>query len=365
MIGIWPPERHNKDPDRRRGLEIRQSLATDLSDIPMNHSDGRIERHEDNRVEPAWDDRSGLRDEQSNDVTENRRAGATSRWIAAYGWLALLIIASGIVNVLSATKNLTLSGGAGLRTPLLLEVTSAIAWIAFLPLLRYGIAQFRGNRTRPAAIAVALLATLLYAFLHLVTMVLLRKLAFSLIAERYAFHWAVELPYEFRKDVISALMIAAVFWLMQRRASTAAGLSVNELAVNPPESAADSLKQGLWLRDGSTSFHIDPRDIVSVTSAGNYVEFNLPAGRRLIRGTLAAEEARLQPFGLVRVHRTRLANLTRVVAIELRPAGDFLLRMDNGDAVAGSRRYKDTVISIRDATVQKPAAPFNGTSIRQ
>jgi DNA-binding LytR/AlgR family response regulator len=141
-------------------------------------------------------------------------------------------------------------------------------------------------------------------------------------------------------------MIGAVLWLMQRRTSTP---SPGEPAADPTISAADTLKQGLWLRDGPTSFHIDPRDIVSVTSAGNYVEFNLPKGPRLIRGTLAAEEVRLKPFGLVRVHRTRLANLNRVVAAELRPAGDFLLRMDNGETVAGSRRYRNAAMSIRDA----------------
>jgi hypothetical protein len=321
----------------------------------MNYSDSRIKPHENNGVEPVWDDRSGFGDEPSNDVTDAGPRGTTSSASAAYVWVALLIVASGIVNVLSAAKDI--SGAAGLLRPVLLEVTSAAAWIAFLPLLRYGIAQLRGKRNRPTAFAVALVAALLYAFLHLVTAVLLRKFAFGLVAEGYAFHWAVELPYEFRKDVVSTLMIAAVFWLMDRGASTAAGSSVGEPSADPAESAADVLKQGLWLRDGPTSFHIDPRDIVSVTSAGNYVEFNLAAGSRLIRGTLAAEEVRLKPFGLVRVHRTRLASLNHVVAAELRPAGDFLLRMDNGETIAGSRRYRSAAMSIRDAPNRRRPMP--------
>jgi LytTr DNA-binding domain len=323
-------------------------FRTERSDIPMNYPERRIEPHDAVRVEPARDDRPGLRDEQPNGVTGGWWRGAASGPIAAYGWLALLIVASGIVNVLSAAKDLTLSGGAGLGKPVLCEVTSAVAWIAFLPLLRYGIVQLRGSRTRTLAIAVALVATLLYAFLHQVTVVWLRKVAFALAAQSYTFHWSVELPYEFRKDIISALMIAAVFWLMERRVTTIQ-TPLAEPAADPANCVADILKQGLWLRDGPTSFHIDPRDIISVTSAGNYVEFNLPAGHRLIRGTLAAEEARPKPFGLVRVHRTRLANLNRVVAAELRPAGDFLLRMDNGETIAGSRRYRSAAMSIRDA----------------
>ncbi|MFI5013839.1 MAG: LytTR family DNA-binding domain-containing protein [Hyphomicrobiales bacterium] len=57
-----------------------------------------------------------------------------------------------------------------------------------------------------------------------------------------------------------------------------------------------------------------------------------------MRGTLTAEEARLLPFGVTRVHRTRLVNLNHVVAVELRPSGDFALRMDTGEVLIGSRR---------------------------
>lgn len=328
----------------------------------MNHSNRCIEPPEDRRVEPARDDRSGLRDEQTNGVTKGGQRGTTSRPTTAYGWVALLIVASSVVNVLSAAKDTTLSSGAGLRTPLLFEVTSATAWVVFLPILRYGIAQFRRNRNLPAAFAVALIAALLYAFLHLVTMVLLRKLVFGLISGSYTFHWVVEFPYEFRKDVVSTLMIAALFWLIERRALVTTVFAVSEPAANSVQSTPAPLKQGLWLRDGPTSFLIDPRDIISVTSAGNYVEFNLPAGHRLIRGTLAAEEARLKPFGLVRVHRTRLANLNHVVAAKLRPAGDFLLQMDNGDTIVGSRRYRSAGMSIKNATSQQQEVSLDSAS---
>ena len=66
----------------------------------------------------------------------------------------------------------------------------------------------------------------------------------------------------------------------------------------------------VWLRDGSTRIRIEPADILWVSSAGNYVEYRLAGGvNHLVRGTLAAEEARLTRFNIVRVHRTRLVNL--------------------------------------------------------
>jgi DNA-binding LytR/AlgR family response regulator len=103
----------------------------------------------------------------------------------------------------------------------------------------------------------------------------------------------------------------------------------------------------LWLRDGRVSILVTPNEIISVASAGNYVEFQL-TGRRnhLIRTTLQAQELRLAPFGIVRVHRSRLVNLKRVVALEWRAAGDFEVRLDSGETYAGSRRFKAAVAAI-------------------
>ncbi|WP_456655545.1 LytTR family DNA-binding domain-containing protein [Bradyrhizobium sp. JR3.5] len=270
--------------------------------------------------------------------------------------MALLIVASGVVNVFSSVSEFKLSAGfAPLRMPVLLEVTSAIAWIVFLPLLRSGITRLRVGRGRVMAVTWAVAATLLYAFAHLVTMVGLRKL---LLADGYSFHWATAFPHELQKDVVSSLMVAVVIWLMDRKVLA---MPVTPMLATPapPASAlalplagpsVDTANPSLWLRDGATSFRVDPRDIVAVTSAGNYVEFSLPNGRHLIRGTLAREEDRLKPFGLVRVHRARLVNLARVVAVEHRPAGDFVLRMDNGETIAGSKRYRNVVASFTENT---------------
>ena len=111
----------------------------------------------------------------------------------------------------------------------------------------------------------------------------------------------------------------------------------------------------VWLRDGSTRIRIEPPDILWVSSAGNYVEYCLAGGvNHLVRGTLAAEEARLAPFNIVRVHRTRLVNLTRVSELKPGANGDFELTLDTGQAISGSRRYRDAVASI-EALAVNPA----------
>ena len=69
-----------------------------------------------------------------------------------------------------------------------------------------------------------------------------------------------------------------------------------------------------------------------------------------MRGTLAAAESQLARYNLARVHRTRLANLDRVKAVELKPSGDFELTFETGQTVQGSRRYRNAIASLERVT---------------
>src|SRR5436190_9629048 len=130
-------------------------------------------------------------------------------------------------------------------------------------------------------------------------------------------------------------------WLIDSRRA------VRTIATAAPATAAEALPHMVWLRDGTTRIRIEPREVIWISSAGNYVEYSLADGRNhLVRGTLAATETQLARFNLVRVHRTRLANLDRVTAVELKPSGDFELTFDTGQTVQGSRRYKNAVASL-------------------
>jgi hypothetical protein len=183
-------------------------------------------------------------------------------------------------------------------------------------------------------------------------MVLLRDLAYTVAGAAYSFKWSVsEVFYELRKDLFSFSTIGIIFWLAERAFSrpgssevTPAGRS-NANAATP--SSAPSADSRLWLRDGRSSILVDAGDIHCITSAGNYVEYVMATGERhLIRTTLQAEAERLSRFGVARVHRTRLVNVNRIVAVIWRPSGDFDLRLDNGETISGSRRYKASVAAI-------------------
>ncbi|HTE97332.1 MAG TPA: LytTR family DNA-binding domain-containing protein, partial [Bradyrhizobium sp.] len=172
----------------------------------------------------------------------------------------------------------------------------------------------------------------------------------------YDFRFSVAtLIYEFRKDVVTCFLIGGALWLIDSRRE---GQQSRSAGSTGPADLPTAAPHMVWLRDGSTRIRIEPRDILWISSAGNYVEYRLADGtNHLIRATLATEEARLTPFNIVRVHRTRLVNLTRVSGLKTGANGDFELTLDTGQAISGSRRYRGAVSSIEELAVNPASVP--------
>lgn len=295
-------------------------------------------------VETGRDDRPVPGDESLPSVTSGAARGTSGGAFRAYCGIAFITAAFWLVNSLTAADDAVRRGGAyRLGPPMFFEATSAIAILALLPLMRRGVASVRASRSRPVAAARAGSVGVLFSLAHILGMVALRNISSWVLGSSYVFNLVTEFPYEFRKDIVTALLIGLAFWSLDRSAPA----PNREGGDSPPTGDDKTPNPNLWLRDGATSIRIDAREIVWVASAGNYVEFSLGAKRHLVRGTLAGEEARLLPFGLVRVHRSRLVNLNHAVAVAPRPSGDFAVSMDTGETLIGSRRYRQAVAGLR------------------
>lgn len=282
-------------------------------------------------------------------------AQLSPRTVYAVG--VLLIAFSAVVGTFSSARDIAwrIAGPHNLWEPALWETTSSIVAIALLPLARRGARLIGAGRHRPLALALALVTlALTYSALHIAGMGVLREWAYRLAGYNYAFPWARQIPYELRKDLFAFTAFVVVFWLGRRavaRPPAPPRETAPEVATAPtfdtPTSDRPTLDSQFWLRDGRISVLVEARDIVSVSSAGNYVEYQLAGGRNhLVRATLQSQEARLAALGIVRVHRGRLVNLKRIVALEARPSGDFEVRLDTGEVIAGSRRFKSAVAAI-------------------
>ena len=296
-------------------------------------------------VEPVWDQERSPRDEPKPTGTSGWIRGITGDWFIYVG-VAAVAVAIGIVNVLSAADDIARRGGVyDIRTPLLWDMTSIAVIILLTPALLAGVRRIRREPAPAIRIALALAAIVVFSALHITGMVGLRKLVMWLAGGAYDFRFSLAtVLYEFRKDVVTCVLIGGGMWLMDSRRETQRALQVE---APPPSAGQVPAPQTIWLRDGTARIRIEPRDILWISSAGNYVEYSLAGGAsHLIRGTLASAEAEFTRFNLARIHRTRLANLDRVTGMETKPSGDFELTFDTGQTVLGSRRYKAAVASL-------------------
>jgi hypothetical protein len=266
-----------------------------------------------------------------------------------YAIVMILIAISCAVNTFSDARDFAWRLGAphNIWEPALWELTSAIVVVALLPLPRTAALLIRNLARRPLR-AVLGIPLLLAAFSasHLVGMGGLREFTYRLAGFAFSYPFAQQALYEFRKDLFTFIAITVVFWLAERPSATPVPAETIDTGVDRAADAPTAPTE-LWLRDGRLSILANASEIVSVGSAGNYVEFRLTNGRtHLIRTTLQAEAARLAPFGIVRVHRSRLVNPKRIVALEWRASGDFEIRLDTGETIAGSRRFKAAVMAM-------------------
>ena len=309
------------------------------------------------RVEPVWDQNRTPGDESPPAGMSGGSFG-TSGDRTTFAAIAAVAVAIGIVNALSGAQDAAWRGDSyDVGRRLFWEMSSIGVILLLLPIPLLAVRRMRRTPGLAPRAGLGTITLLGFSALHIAGMVWVRKLALWLAGGAYDFRFSpATVLYEFRKDAVTYVLIAGTIWLLdsRRELKTAAAASVSPPVPLPKPSSHDTI----WLRDGASRIRVVPRDILWVASAGNYIEYCLADGtRHLIRGTLAAAESELGRYSIVRVHRTRLANLDRVRGVDLKPSGDFELAFDNGQMLGGSRRYRPAVASLGSRAVSAASTP--------
>jgi hypothetical protein len=224
----------------------------------------------------------------------------------------------------------------GLAAPIIWEGTSWFTFVLFLWIawLAYRIAPLAG---RPRwRLLVHIPAALLFSLAHVGGFVILRELIYWLGDARYDFGaFLPNFGYEFSKDVLGYALFTASFGLVERL------LRQKSLIETPGQTLTFDI------RDGASVTRVGLGQVLAITSAGNYVEFVLKDGRRLLmRSPLSALEKELAPRGFLRTHRSWLVNAGKMTALKPEGSGDYAVELGNVTAPL-SRRFPDALAKLR------------------
>jgi len=264
--------------------------------------------------------------------------GTSRRTFAyAYAVVALFVTAINTLNVMSITHDRPRLNPV---EPLIWEGSSWLTLLAFFWIvwLAWRLAPLN---VRPRwRLLIHVPAALLFSLAHVSGFVALRILAYRALGGHYHVgdFWT-GFFYELGKDAFGYVMFLVGFVLIghvlrqQRRAQ----------APGPAPATFD-------IRDGAKLTRVRLADILAITSAGNYVEFLLEDGRRLLmRSPLSAVENDLSGRGFVRTHRSWLVNEAAVTGLTPEGSGDYGVTLGSLTAPL-SRRFPAALARLRGDT---------------
>lgn len=93
------------------------------------------------------------------------------------------------------------------------------------------------------------------------------------------------------------------------------------------------------VRDGHRVTFVAIDDVDWIDAAGNYVRLHAGGRTHLVRETMHAVEGRLSPERFVRVHRSIIVRLDRIVEMEPYFHGEYVLTLKDGTKITSSRSY--------------------------
>jgi two-component system LytT family response regulator len=156
---------------------------------------------------------------------------------------------------------------------------------------------------------------------------------------------------------VRAFDVAAVDYLLKpfdrRRFEQAMGRARKSLA---PNQLSDLIEAWEAQRKSPEQFLVKKRDrmllvpvkdVDWIEAEAKYVRIHVREASYLIRDAIAAVEARLDPRQFVRIHRSTIVNMRRVLELQRGFGGDVIVVLHGGTKLTMSRRYRS---HVREAT---------------
>jgi two-component system, LytTR family, response regulator len=104
--------------------------------------------------------------------------------------------------------------------------------------------------------------------------------------------------------------------------------------------------QRVVVRNGERYDFVPLDSICWIESADNYVKLHCGSKSLLLHETLTSLESKLDPRRFARIHRCRIINISRLVAVHPILNGTYELELRSGIRLSSGRQFKDAVHSL-------------------
>lgn len=104
--------------------------------------------------------------------------------------------------------------------------------------------------------------------------------------------------------------------------------------------SVDLQSSKLVVKDSGSRIIIDLENIIWVESEGDYVRLSDKKHVYFMRGTLKSMEEKLEGYGFVKIHRSRIVKLNNIQKFNFSSNSDNLVEMSDGTLFTVSRSYK-------------------------
>ena len=104
-----------------------------------------------------------------------------------------------------------------------------------------------------------------------------------------------------------------------------------------------NLNDRLVIKTGGRMMFVSPRDIDWIQAEANYVHFHVGAGTYVVRESIGRLAARLDEAMFVRIHRSFIVNVNRIVQVQPCNSGEFIVSLSTGKELPCSRSYRSAI----------------------
>jgi two-component system LytT family response regulator len=105
--------------------------------------------------------------------------------------------------------------------------------------------------------------------------------------------------------------------------------------------AAPQRPERFVIKSGGRVFFVRTDEIDWIEAAGNYVKLHVGAEVHLLRETMNALEAQLDPDSFYRIHRCHIVNIERVKELQPWFNGEYVVFLQSGARLTLSRGYRE------------------------